>query len=486
MAKLYEHTGVISTWDKETLQRWSLFFLQKGYLAGMNFFDEYLQSFEHCKPHKPRDIIYLQCNFYGENSLGAYPKNERAAVQELMAQDHAVQLTEQDIQAYSTKGNFLRADTLMLLRYGKQWRILCIDLSVFSLRTPEDASDLTSIEKIRNTLATELRYVRSKSVFTNLSIDTDIDTTSEEVLAGQLQHYFTAFKRKDKESVKLIQAASYAYSFYEFLKKQGILTENDKLLFNVVGYTDRSINTMSVNKEHIQLLATCADIYKAQSADQTIAEARGYVLDTIQKAAAKSFGNGRDFVKKLVYLVDNSDGLQWLEHEETLEGFVNTRTLLTSEQLSPGVREHLEKRDYQGKNILDVHASLITKALASQTPYLFLTGNPGIGKTTAVVKFLKAMAMQGDGFLFLYVSPRKQVNLDIIRKFKEEDESGLRCENLFALTTNSIIIRNNYSSPTVHYYSKNRHPAQHGATQNLNSVLLERSPDCREVFNLKG
>jgi len=460
MAKLYGHTGVISTWDKETLQRWSLFFLQKGYLAGVNFFDEYLQSFEYCKPHKPRDIVYLQCNFYGESSLGTYPKNERTAVQELMAQfhaqDYAVQLTEQDIQGYSSKGNFLRADTLMLLRYGKQWRILCIDLSVFSLRTAEEASDLTSIEKIRNILATELRYVRSKSVFTNLSIDTDIDTTSEEVLAGQLQHYFTAFKRKDKESVKLIQAASYAYSFYEFLKKQGILTENDSVLLNVVGYTDRSINAMSVNKEHIQLLATCADIYKAQSADQTIAEARSYVLDTIQKAAAKSFGNGRDFMKKLVHLVDNSDGLQWLEHEEKLEGFVNTRAPLTSEQLNATVREHLEKRDYQGKNILDVHASLITKALASQTPYLFLTGNPGIGKTTAVVKFLKSRAMLGEGFLFLYVSPRKQVNLDIIRKFKEEVESGLRSENLFALTTNSIIIRNNYSSPTVHYYSKNR------------------------------
>jgi hypothetical protein len=48
-----------------------------------------------------------------------------------------------------------------------------------------------------------------------------------------------------------------------------------------VGYTDRRINAMSVNKEHIRLLTTCADIYKAQSADQTIAEARSYVLDTI-------------------------------------------------------------------------------------------------------------------------------------------------------------------------------------------------------------
>lgn len=305
MAKMYERTSVVSTWDKDTLERWSLFFLQKGFLAGLNFFEEYLQSFDHIKPHSSREIVYLQCNFYGANSLDTYQKNEQTAVQELMAQFHAqghpVQLTEQEMQEYSSKGNFLRADTLMLLRYRKQWRILCVDLSVFSLHSLQDASDLASIEKIRSILATELRYVRSKSAFTNLSIDTE--TASGEILAGQLQHYFTAFKRQDKESVKLIQAASYAYSFYSFLKKQSILTEDDKVSFNVVGYTDRSINAMSVKKEHIGLLATCADIYKSQHADQTIADARSYVLETIQKAAAKSFGNGREFVRKLVHLL---------------------------------------------------------------------------------------------------------------------------------------------------------------------------------------
>ncbi len=459
MTRMYDRTSIVSTWDKETLERWSLFFLQKGFLAGLNFFEEYLQSFDHIKPILPREIVYLQCNFYGANSLDTYQKNEQTAVQELMAQFHAqghpVQLTEQEMQEYSSKGNFLRADTLMLLRYGKQWRILCVDLSVFSLHSLQDASDLASIEKIRSILATELRYVRSKSAFTNLSIDTDTKTASEEILAGQLKHYFTAFKRQDKESVKLIQAASYAYSFYGFLKKQGILTEDDKVSFNVVGYTDRNINAMSVKKEHIELLATCADIYKSRHADQTIVDARSYVLETIQKAAAKSFGNGKEFVSNLVHLLDNGDGLHWLEHEETLDGFVNTRSPLAPEQLSPPVLERLERRDYQGKHILDVHGALIRKELASRTPYLFLTGSPGIGKTTAIVNFLKARAMQGEGFLFLYVSPRKQVNLDIINKFKQE-QFGLHCENLFAMTANSVIIRNNSAKPTVHYYSKKR------------------------------
>ncbi|HYL43544.1 MAG TPA: helicase-related protein, partial [Ktedonobacteraceae bacterium] len=406
-----------------------------------------------------REIVYLQCSFWGENSLRTYEKNERVAVEELINQFHRqsipIHLSDEDIREYSRTGNFFKADTLMLLKYNKYWRILSVDLSVFSLASPADAVDLTSVEKIRRMLATELRYVRSKSVFANLSIDTDTETATPEILSGQLQHYFTAFKREDKETAKLIQAASYAHNFYTFLIKQGILTASDPVLFNVVGYTDRNVNAMTVRKEHIQLLATCADIYKAPSAGDDIANARDHVLETIQKAAAKSFTQGRKFVKELVQLVDQSDGMHWLDYTETLDSFINTKAPLAPEHVSPDIRKLLLPAEYVDKNILDIHAALTRRELSLPTPYLFLTGHPGIGKTTAIVNFLKARAQEGQGFLFLYVSPRKQVNLDIIKKFRQD--TGLPpCENLFALTANSVIIRNNHAKPTVHYYSNQR------------------------------
>lgn len=457
---LCERTRVLSTWDKETLERWTLFLLQRGYLAGLNFFTEYIDSFSHQKPQAQRDIVYLQCNFYGQNSLNTYSKNERTAVQELMgqfqAQNYPVELTEEEFRKYTHKGNFLRADVLLLLRYGKQWRILCIDVSVFTLRTLADASDLTSIDRIQYLLATELSYLRSKSVFTRLDIDTDEETTSAEVLSGKLHHYFTAFKRQDKESVKLIQAASYAYSFYEFLKQHQILTEQDEIIFNVVGYTDRGINTMSVKKEQIPILATCANIYQLSQTRQDINQERTHVLDTISRAAAKSFQNGKVFVNNVVHLADQNDGTQWYSHEETIEDFVNTQAPLASELISPDIRQQLQPDDYEGRSIQYIHEQLTKKELADpKKPYLFLTGNPGIGKTTAIVKFLKERSMHGEGFLFLYVSPRKQVNLDIIKKFRD-DEFGLRCDNLLALTANSMIIRGNQARRTVHYYSKKR------------------------------
>ena len=463
-AKLCERSGVISTWDKETLERWTLFVLQRGYLGGLNLFGEYIESFSHEKPLKPRSIVYLQCNFYGQNSLETYHKNERTAAYELMeqfrTQGYPVSLTEEDIREYTGKGNFLRADLLLLLRYAKNWRILSIDVSVFALRSLEDAGDLTSIEKIRQILATDVHYMRAKSVFANLGIDADKDTASPEVLSGKLRHYFTAFKRDDKESVKLIQAASYAHSFYEFLKRQKILNEQDNVVFNVVGYTDRGISTISAKKEQFAVLETCAEIYKMALTGQAINDERAHVLDTITKAAAKAFQEGKTFVNKLIHLVDESDGVQWLTHKETIDNFVNTQAPLAPNLVDPEIRRLLQPEEYEGRSIQYIHGQLTKKELAGSVPYLFLTGNPGIGKTTAVVKFLKERSMLGEGFLFLYVSPRKQVNLDIIRKFREDD-FGLRCDDLLALTANSVIIRSNQAKPTVHYYSKKRQDRFH-------------------------
>ncbi len=86
--EMYKRLDIIGSWDKGTLERWLLFFVQKGFLAGENFFVEYLQSFAHINPYATREIVYLQCNFYGENSFGTYTKNDQSVAHELMAQFH--------------------------------------------------------------------------------------------------------------------------------------------------------------------------------------------------------------------------------------------------------------------------------------------------------------------------------------------------------------------------------------------------------------
>lgn len=459
--EIYKRTGVINQIDKEQLQRWILYFSHKGYLAGLNLFTEYLQSFAHHRKDMPREIVYLQCNFYGQNSFYIYNKNDKAAVRDLMQQFQNFKATEfsmseAEIKEHGGRGKFLNADTLLLLKYARHWRILCIDLSVFSLQHLDEARDLSNIENVRNMLGAELYYNRSKSVFSDMSIDTEKEIFTNDLLSEQLKTYFTAFKRNDKETVKLIQAASYADDFYAFLLRKGILTEADKVLFNIIGYTDRAINAMSVNQDQVSLLKTCAEIYRHHTNDKDIGEARDAVLSKVQRAARKGFGGQRDFVERLVHLVDIGDGPHWHIHSETIEGFLNTREPIREKDLSPNLRNELTPEEYTNQNILNVHALLTSKELRGNAPYLFLTGNPGIGKTTAIVNFLKRARQSGEGFLFLYISPRKQVNLDIIQKFRETTDTEPPCSNIFGITSNSLIIRNHGGQKAVHYYSDQR------------------------------
>ena len=99
------------------------------------------------------------------------------------------------------------------------------------------------------------------------------------------------------------------------------------------------------------------------------------------------------------------------------------------------------------------HTALIQTALTNDNPYLFLTGNPGIGKTTTIVEFLKQHL--DDGFLFFYVSPRKNVNKDVIEKFNSQMEQSLpsKKHGLFCINTNAEIIQANNGRCTVQYFS---------------------------------
>ena len=63
----------------------------------------------------------------------------------------------------------------------------------------------------------------------------------------------------------------------------------------------------------------------------------------------------------------------------------------------------------------------------SNNDFVFLTGNPGIGKTTAITNFLKSHLEEG--FLLFYISPRTQVNHDLIHKFTTENSQNKKLFN---------------------------------------------------------
>ncbi|MBD2609248.1 helicase [Scytonema hofmannii FACHB-248] len=437
---------VISTLERQMAETWSTFFLQKGFLSGFNFFHEYLKSTDWLKSHNLRniEILYYQCRFSGDNSIGTYDiKDDSQWFTEVLSQFENLDNISQYIKGYKAKGEFLNADTLILLRYRRQYRVICVDLSVFSINSNDDVKNLDYIEIIRRLLMRDISYLRSKSVFSNLRIDTEslgLDFSED------LKSYFTAFKYKDKESTKLIQAAGYAHSFYNFIQSTGILPDAASVVFNSLGYSDRGISAMSINRENIDVWKTCYQIYKHDSSGKEIYEARKQVLNLIKRNAYNSFERGKQFVDALLEVP--ADEITFLPpHQEKITGFFNFVT-----EVPPKLMQELALTGVM--NLRQAHAELIKKALVSQNTYIFLTGNPGIGKTTAIVDFLKNHL--DEGFLFFYVSPRKQVNLDIIEKFKNKETRELCDDRLLAINSHSNLITDNFGRYTVEYTCNQR------------------------------
>lgn len=455
-----KRTGTFSGFDRDRVRDWVTFVLLKGYLAGSNFLAEFLHTIRQSTPEPNKwhgDVCYLQCSFTGKNSLETLPIADRMSASRMLMDQFgkaglpAISLSFPEMEVYTDKGAFLNADTLILLRDAHGWRVLCIDLSVFGLLSLDDTHNLQRHSSLRSMLRNDLHYLRTRSVFTNLSIDTNDESTAQELLSGQIKHYFTAFKRHDKETVKCIQAASYTASFYDFLLEKHIVRSDDALVFHIVGYTDRAMNALTLKPTQLPLLRTCQEIYQQKHQPKDITKARQEVIGAIQRAANQSFQQTEteQFGRKLLGVAKQADGLNLLTYEETLTDLVSTLTVLKPEQLPPDIEQLLPPSLYEGQTLRDVHRALVQRELASPDRYLFLTGHPGIGKTSSLAKFLQERAKQDEGFLLFYASPRSEVNREILKTFQEGDG----CKNFFGLTTNTLVLRAYHGRPAVLYES---------------------------------
>lgn len=437
---------VISQLEREIAETWCQFFVQKGFLCGLNFLREYLQSLGCVKKANLQylEVIYFQCRFNGDNSLGTHEvDDEKQWFKNVLSQFKNLEFTEQDFYKYKQGGDFFNADTLMLLKYKNQFRVLCLDLSVFSIHTDDDLQNIDYVEIIRGLLLRDINYLRSKSVFSKLRIDTESVGLD---FSPSLKEYFTAFKSKDKESAKLIQAGSYIYSFCQFLQENNFIPDISRLVCNAVGYSDRSFNTISIPGNNLQLFENCYTIYREHYKEEEITDARYRVLQKIQLNAYRSFQQGKKLVDSLLEITPDTINIL-PRYTETITDFYNSVSPVPSELVS-------QFNLTENPNFREAHNQLIKRYLLSENTYIFLTGNPGIGKTTAIVDFLTQY--QDNGFLLLYVSPRKQVNLDIIEKFKDRKTGRLVNDQIFAINTHSNLIQDHGGKLSVAYTSNQR------------------------------
>ncbi len=443
LARFIDKQNILDPANRDIARRTAIYYLWKGYVSGYHFLADYLEAIG---GRDPVQVLYYQCSFAGSNSFNVVPGDEEDERGAWLGQLDVPY--DASLARYAQAGEFLKADTLMLLK-ARRHHVLALDASVFSVKEATDVRDLSRIEKVFGDLLADVNYIQSKSVFSHLSIDADLGALAFSVELGD---YFTAFMRRDKESTKVIQAASYARSFHRFLLERGVLSPEADLVANVVGYTDRGVNTMALRPDQFGLLDVCADIYKryrggAGDRKEEITAARGRVVAAIGRNAARSFTNGRDLVKKLDGLATDPRE-RMVEHDETIHGFMNSVGAVPDALL----RAH---RLDGPLTLRDAHAALLKRSLArSDLRYVFATGNPGIGKTTAVATYLKEH--HEEGYLLFYASPRTQVNLDILDKFRRRAGEPFYHPRFLGLTTNADIIRDNNNVSTVQYASSGR------------------------------
>lgn len=415
---------------QDIIGKWVKLFIQKGWTSGYSFIREYIEATGWYRKSKI-EILYFQCDFYNDNSFNVVEKDDIVSYKEVLESQGFKNV---DISRYKKAGEFLKADTLLLARYKGKYRILVIDLSTFTTSAIHSVADLNNIQILQDYLRTELNYVRSKSNFCGLDIDT---VNSSTFYTKDLSRYFSAFKTKDKEAAKVIQASSYAWSFYKFLSSSSHILPTDTVTFNCFGYSDRMINGINLtNTQDSGVLKTCYEIYKYKRY-QDIKESRNQVLKVIKSNAKRNFQDGRRFVREIVEATkDKINHIHNTEVFEEKKDFINTAGLV-SESLKKSLQ--LSKTKFR-----DAHAELINRALVnSKIPYVFLTGNPGIGKTTAVANKIKSQLDEGS--LLIYVSPRIQVNRDIIDKFRED--------NFICINTSQRILNLANGGYAVEYYS---------------------------------
>ncbi|MGB3534618.1 MAG: helicase-related protein [Microcoleaceae cyanobacterium] len=444
--KLIDNERIINQQDRNIVNQWATFFLQKSFLAGLNFLDEYFAAIGWNNPRKLKalEVVYYQCNFTDDNSIGTYHKGDQQVYQDWFSQLR-LNLDQIDTHHYSQRGEFLKADSLVFFRYKHQVRILTIDYSIFSIKSIQDLEDLSNIEVLRQIILSNISYLKSKSVFANLGLDSQ---NNQFFFSESLSQYYKAFVRKDKETIKMIQAGSYTYSFWKWLNDRDLIDHQDDITFNIMGYSDRDVASLCLKPNQINILETCYQIYRNKSINLEVDSARERVLNIIKRKACYSFKNGKKLVEDLLNV--SGEGIHSVSHQETFSDFNSYLDLVpTSSANSLNLPNNL--------NLQQAHAQLIQQALSANNKnlYVFLTGNPGIGKTTAISNFLKQEQILEEGFLFLYISPRTQVNLDIIEKFRDDLDSdkSLFDDRLTIINTNSNLIDSNEGKLTVQYSS---------------------------------
>jgi len=305
------------------------------------------------------------------------------------------------------------------------------------------------------------RLVDSRGVFARVTAEVDEERFE---LSDDIKTYLGALTADNKPFYKLCQASGYAESTVKLLAAKGVLTK--PCIARALAITPNGLESLAARfvpegtKDSRftlmeQLGAAYRNVKKLADGDEAgLQSAIAQVFNGIYRRLPGALMKGAKGLRAMP-----QPGQDYaLEFEENVPRFANPMQLFSRSDILAMVEESDALQAYfrrpakeaiadaldelaPGKAevpLRDAHAAAVVAGLNAarkgRVNIVGLEGNPGIGKTTAVTRYL---AKQESGYLFLYVSPRVVINRDVTEKLARKDG---RPSGILTVTTNAQLI----------------------------------------------
>ena len=358
----------------------------------------------------------------------------------------------------SSKGEPANADFALWLsgEYKEDYLLV----QEYSFDIPREIPDFKEQDAHLSELMRHRRLVDSRGVFARVTAEVDGESFQ---LSEDIRHHLGALTSGNKPFYKLCQACSYADRSATWLRRDGVLTKPCNI--RALAITPNGLESLaapdraeSAKDPRRELMAQMGKAYRqtrkledgdedgltkqVESVFKNIIRRLPKELRTGMKSLRTMPLPGEDYAFEFEETVPEFANPAGEYELETAKAMVDDNDALTDffGQPAPEALEPLlAERAKDGRVTLrDLHASAIVAGMqrskTGQVNVIALEGNPGIGKTTAVRRYLE---QKTDGYLFLYVSPRVVINRDVTESLARRD--GMP-SGILTVTTNAALI----------------------------------------------
>jgi hypothetical protein len=412
---------------------------------------------EYLKPHRAlinaKQVrlkgLYCPLQLPGERTVD---DEERNTARREFAE--AFGLAEPFDPAWTQKGMPARADFLLWLSGPREDLVLAQE---YSFDMPTEVGDFRYEQAHLDELMRHRRIIDSRGVFARVTAEVEGESFE---LAEDIKNHLIAFTSDNKPLYKLCQGCAYAESTVALLRKRELV---GRCTARALAITPNGLESLAARYGHPeadpraklmeQMAAAYRETVKLADGDEDALTAKAMEvfngvlrrlplpLQRGMRALRQPPSPGSDFVFEFTEHLEQVDNPMDCYPVDAALAMVDETPQLTSyfgRSPRQAIAEAMRQED--GKVTLrDLHAAAIIAAMRvarrDALNVLALEGNPGIGKTTAVTKHLRD---SGDGYLFLYLSPRVVINRDVTDKMARRADG--KATGTLTVTTNAQLI----------------------------------------------